>query len=109
MKMHMPVLSAIEEAAQEALVGVAREVLAEAQTRAPVDDGDLRKSGRVTVGSLEARVRFVSPIAWLQHERLDYQHPQGGEAKYLENAIDALDVGHMVAGKVEAVLKRGRR
>lgn len=111
MRMHMPVLTEIENAAREALLQTARDVLAESKRRVPVDDGDLRKSGRVTPDrdGLEVRVRYVSPIAWLQHERLDYRHPRGGEAKYLENAIDALNVGELVAGNVEAVLKRGRR
>lgn len=109
MKMHMPVLTVIEQAAQEALTETARAVLAEAQLRVPVDEGDLRDSGRVQVSDLEARVAFKSPIAWLQHERLDYQHPNGGQAKYLEAAIDAVGAGEMLASKVQAVLKRGRR
>lgn len=105
--MHMPILSTIEQAAQEALRDTAREVLLEARDRAPREDGDLRRKSRVVVDDLEARVVFSSHYAWFQHERLDYEHPNGGEAKFLENAIDALDVGHLIAGKVEARLKRG--
>lgn len=107
MKMHMPVLSTIEAAAVEAMKGTAREVMAEARLRAPVEDGDLKRRSRIAVDDLEVRIVFSSPYAWIQHERLDFDHPNGGEAKFLENAIDALDVGDMVAGKVQAVL-RGR-
>lgn len=105
--MHMPILTTFEKAAQDALRETAREVLLEARNRAPREDGDLRRKSRVVVDDLQARVVFSSFYAWYQHERLDYEHPNGGEAKFLENAIDALNVGSMIAGKVEARLKRG--
>ena len=95
-KMHDAKLTEIQAAAQAALVEVATEVLKRAQTLAPVLDGKLKGSGRVEVDDLEVRVVFRAPHAWIQHERLDYQHPHGGQAKYLETA--ASDQG--VAGKL---------
>ena len=95
-KMHDAKLTEIQAAAQAALVEVANSVLKEAQELAPVLDGKLRKAGRVEVDDLEVRVVFRAPHAWLQHERLDYKHPHGGQAKYLETA--AGDQG--VAGKL---------
>ncbi len=87
-KMHNAKLTAIEQAARDSLQDTARKVLKVAKGLAPVEDGDLRKSGKVKVDDLEVRVVFDAPHAWLQHERLDYQHPQGGQAKYLEAAVD---------------------
>ena len=63
------------------------------------EQGCRRSPGRVEVDDLEVRVVFRAPHAWLQHERLDYQHPHGGQAKYLETAAgDQGVVGKLVDG-----------
>ena len=38
-------------------------------------------------GSIEGYVRFNTPYAVAQHERLDFVHPKGGKAKYLEEPL----------------------
>ena len=62
-----------------------------AQNRAPIDTGDLRGSASTTVetkgNSIVGEVGFNTPYALRQHEELSYNHPQGGEAKYLENPL----------------------
>lgn len=84
-------------------------VAVESQQRAPVDTGDLRGSvlvtlGDSTIGTGLANGTFtsVTPIpdiasggtvsyntkyAATQHEHIEYDHPRGGQAKYLESVL----------------------
>lgn len=84
-------------------------VATESQQRAPVDTGDLRGSVKVeidgdmysegvkggginVVGSLpekatEGTVSFNTKYAAVQHEQINYNHPRGGQAKYLESVL----------------------
>ncbi|WP_396645444.1 HK97 gp10 family phage protein [Microbacterium sp.] len=94
-------LTEIEQAAQNGLTEAARVALADARSRAPKDTGKLRRSGRVIVDDVGATVRFTAPHAYLQHENLDYQHPDGGEPKYLENAVLDVDLGQILADAIE--------
>jgi hypothetical protein len=105
-----------EEAWLKALRTGAEAILTEAIDEAPVDTGTLRRSGTVTVGKLpdlaqvyEAAesgtemkdafpgpvgkenavyISFNTPYALRQHEELDYEHPRGGKAKYLEDPFN---------------------
>jgi hypothetical protein len=53
-----------------------------------VDTGELRDSARVTqVGDSSYAVEFTAPYAMVVHERLDLHHPRGGQAKFLEAAV----------------------
>lgn len=92
-------------------------VLGEAQRRAPIDEGTLRGSGvlilvvngrrfegeggisaatsaavaAVRSGvplEVNAEISFNTPYAARQHEELDWEHPKGGEAKYLERSLN---------------------
>ncbi len=106
-----------EEAALKALRTGAEAILTEAIDEAPIDTGTLRRSGTVTVGKLPDSARiyeaaesgnemkdaftekigkekavyisFNTPYARRQHEELDYEHPRGGKAKYLETPFNA--------------------
>jgi hypothetical protein len=106
-----------EEAALKALRTGAESILTEAIDETPIDTGTLRRSGTVTVGALpdgaqvyEAAesgsdmkdafpgpvgkekavyISFNTPYARRQHEELDYEHPLGGKAKYLETPFNA--------------------
>ena len=87
-------------------------VAGESQQRAPVDAGDLRGSVEVTlddevyaqgvkgtnstdvyiVGELpesasKGSVSYNTPYAAVQHEQIAYDHPKGGQAKYLESVV----------------------
>jgi hypothetical protein len=60
--------------------------------RAPVEFGVLRNSAYVSPptqrgANVTVEVGFGTEYAIPQHERLDYQHPRGGEAKYLATSI----------------------
>jgi hypothetical protein len=106
-----------EEAGLKALRTGAEAILTEAIDEAPIDTGTLRRSGTVTVGKLPDSARiyeaaesgnemkdafpdpvgkektvyisFNTPYARRQHEELDYEHPRGGKAKYLETPFNA--------------------
>ena len=67
------------------------EIQREAQRRAPVEFAVLRTSAYTTVPDLKnvvAEVGFGTQYAVRQHEETTWHHPRGGEAKYLENAIN---------------------
>ena len=106
-----------EAAGLKALRTGAEGILTEAIDETPIDTGTLRRSGTVTVGGLpdgaqvyaaaksgiemkdafskEAGkekaiyISFNTPYARRQHEELDYNHPLGGKAKYLETPFNA--------------------
>ena len=105
-----------EEAGLKALRTGGEAILTEAIDQAPIDTGTLRRSGTVTVGKLPDSARiyeaaeagnemkdafpepvgkekavyisFNTPYARRQHEELDYEHPRGGKAKYLEDPFN---------------------
>ena len=105
-----------EQAGIKALRTGAEAILTEAIDETPIDTGTLRRSGTVTVGALpdvaqvyEAAesgrdmkdafpdpvgkekavyISFNTPYARRQHEELDYEHPRGGKAKYLEDPFN---------------------
>lgn len=99
-----PILSLYEGAVQAALKKAAQEALREARKLAPVDDGELRKSGRVNVDDLTVQVSFTGPYAVLQHENLDYQHPSGGQAKFLEQAVQNVSPLQIIAAEMRRAL-----
>lgn len=56
---------------------------------APVDIGDLRNNcnadlSKATGDKARATVGYSLPYALRQHEELSYNHPKGGQAKFLE-------------------------
>lgn len=62
----------------------------------PVDSGTLKASGYVTLPSftgdvLDVELGYGGPAyyAVLQHENLFFKHPNGGQAKYLEEPVNA--------------------
>ncbi|MBM3717146.1 MAG: HK97 gp10 family phage protein [Actinobacteria bacterium] len=107
MKIHAPIQSVLEAAAAAGLRTGARGVLAEARDRAPVDDGDLRKSGRVVMDDLDATVKFTAPHAAIVHEKTELNHPNGGQAKFLETAALEYSLAEVVAEAVKARLGGG--
>ena len=71
---------------------MAHSIGGEAQREAPVEEGTLRGTMAVeeaTPLDLEATISFSTPYAARQHEELDWKHPKGGKAKYLEDPMKA--------------------
>lgn len=75
----------------------ANNVMGKSKRLVPVDLGPLRASGYVTLpqelpGRTLVEIGYGGPAkdyAIPQHERTDYRHPDGGQAKYLSAAVDA--------------------
>lgn len=82
------VSAAVREAAARAVVEVAEDLGTEADDRTPVDQGDLRRSREVVAEGLSAAVTYDTPYAVAQHEDPTLNHPRGGEARWLENALN---------------------
>lgn len=71
-------------------LAAAADVAGEAsQALVPVLEGDLRDSLVTSVDGDTAAIAFTDFKAPWQHERLDYDHPGGGQAKFLEQAVVA--------------------
>lgn len=98
-------LTQIEQAAQAATMETAKEVLRVAKTLVPKESGKLRRSGKVETDFKSVSVVFRAWYAWIQHERIDYKHPRGGQAKYLEAAVDQVGVRAKIVDGVRARLK----
>ena len=63
----------------------------------PKDTGKLTHSGRVEMNGDQGRVVYETEYAIIQHERTDFAHPRGGQAKYLEDpANDSMVQREMV-------------
>ena len=104
MKINVPVLDVLEKAAQDGLKDAGKQILKLARKKSPTDGGDSDKSGFSVVDDLTLQVGFKSHISSIQHEDLDYQHEPGEQAKFLEAALDEIDVGAIIAAKVRADL-----
>lgn len=79
------------------LVLVTEDLAGEGSRKAPVDEGHLKASVRretdfkiaVIQGALQISQNVVAqtPYAFVQHEREDFNHPKGGQAKYLTGPL----------------------
>jgi hypothetical protein len=81
-----PILSLIESAVQDGLKEHAEAVLEDSNARAPKDTREMIESGFVDVDDLTVQVGYTDFVAKIQHENLEFQHPNGGGPKFLENA-----------------------
>lgn len=95
---------------REGLLEVGLDCLGKSVRHAPVDKGDLRGSGYLAYGEVliargqktgqpvkvgdpqpntrdVAEIGFGTPYAVRQHEELEWRHPKGGKAKYLEDVV----------------------
>ena len=110
-------LNAAVKAAETALYQGGSIIMTEAKKRAPLDVGTLRNSGYVTLPRRDGDEVFVEAgfggaakaYAVRQHEELGYNH-EIGEAKYLQNAIDAkeMEVRNRIAKLTDRALESGR-
>lgn len=60
--------------------------LDESNRKAPIETAALIRSGVAKADGLKGALGYNTPYAIKQHEELGYQHDQGREAKFLENA-----------------------
>lgn len=82
---------AVRDVAENSLRKSMLDLQGKAQRLAPIDLGDLRGSAYSDVGftewGLEAVTGFTEPYALRQHETMEYNHPKGGQAKFLEQPL----------------------
>jgi hypothetical protein len=78
----------IRKAAARGLLEAGEYLKDESDRLVPLEEGTLRNSGEVSTdeGKLTARVSYDTPYAVRQHEETTYRHPNGRQAKYLEQA-----------------------
>ena len=81
--------AALKQAGQE----VGDDLLSDSRDEVPYDQGDLSRSGKVTVevtgDSLEVAVSYDTPYARIQHEATDFAHQDGRKAGYLGDPLRA--------------------
>lgn len=70
-----------------ALTRGAEHVRSVAVPKTPIESGNLRGSYDVTVFDDEAHIKVPGPYARRQHYELDWKHPRGGQALYLEEPM----------------------
>lgn len=79
------------DAADRAAHAAALDLQGRAQKLAPIEEGTLRASAtteRMEVpNGADYEVSFNTPYAARQHEELEWQHPLGGQAKYLQQPL----------------------
>ncbi|NLP82590.1 hypothetical protein HF576_01890 [Microbacterium sp. CFH 90308] len=100
MRMHLPILTTTEKATQEGIRDWNKATLKRARELSPTDTGDSDKSGFSVVDDLTGQVGFTSLVSKLQHENLDYVHAGGGQAKFLETAVDETDPEPFIAARI---------
>lgn len=84
-----------EKQAHKILIAGGYAVEGEARKLAPIETGALRASGQVfseeTTDGFKVQISFGNeaiPYALYQHEHTEFNHPRGGQAKYLKAAFD---------------------
>ena len=84
----------VRKAALQGCEDAADELLTRASELVPLEEGTLLRSGKVVTGDTGAAVGFGSggaaDYAIPQHERLDFRHDNGRQAKYLETPHRAM-------------------
>jgi len=78
----------IEADVAKAVMKCGQHLKSESQKQVPVDTHDLQRSAQVEmVDKNTVEVSYNKEYALEQHERLDFHHPKGGKAKYLEDPL----------------------
>ena len=90
----------IRDGANRGLLLAAEHVLQVSNTRVPIEEGTLERSGATSIGDLEASTSYSTPYAARQHEELTWQHDKGRRSKFLESAsIDEKDTVAAIMAK----------
>jgi minor capsid protein len=71
----------------KALKRAAEHLLEEANRTVPLLEGTLMRSGTATADDKTATVAYDTPYCRRQHEHLEYRHPGGRRAKWLERTF----------------------
>lgn len=86
------IVGAVRAAANQAVVEVAEDVLAEINSRGlvPYEEGTLERSGEVVPvpSRVAAAITYDTPYARKQHEDRSLHHPRQGEDHWLERTLE---------------------
>ena len=98
----------------EEMLKVSKEIMERSKNRyVPILTGALKRSGKVKGNPGRYPVVYLSygsaavPYALLQHENLNFHHPGGRSAKYLERAVD--DFGPTIKKRLETAVRTETR
>lgn len=104
-----PVTRALRAAAARGNLLAAEHVLGVSNDRVPLDEGALQRTGTASVdrADLTAAISYSGPYAVPQHERMDYRHAPGRQAKFLESALNdsRSEAGALIAAEMRRALE----
>lgn len=83
------VMRQIEAHAEDALAAGAQVILDRSQELVPKESGHLAEGAKVNANGLGdvVSITYDGPYAHYQHESMEFKHPTGGQAKFLETAM----------------------
>ena len=82
-------IGARAEAARDRTLGqVGEYIRAQSTAIAPHRSGRLAASAQVVSGVGKVTVRYGAAYAAIQHDRTDYRHPGGGQARFLQSVME---------------------
>lgn len=99
------VTGSLDDAIQNALQAGGELLRDAAVERTPIETSTLRGTAKVSTSDTQAAVSYDTVYARRQHEEIGWNHPGGGEAKYLENAL--LDNQDKILDAMGKELSRG--
>ena len=96
-------LAGFKAGKQAGLRAAAEAVLDEARERTPVESGELQGNSGTAVSGDEAAIYYSAIYAVYQHEGIGFNRPNGGQAKFLETAVNAKsgEVGQIIAQAIK--------
>jgi len=83
----------VTRSVQSGIADIMADVFDESQRQVPVDTGRLKESATININEKSISIQYNTPYALIQHENLEYNHPNGGKAKYLEDAFNSIVPG----------------
>jgi len=105
------IADAIRKETKASLLKAAEDLKKESSAQAPIDKGDLRADCAIDSSKLDSdltiAIGYSLDYAMEQHENLDFNHPKGGKAKFLEDPFNE-NVGkykEMILNGVKKVIK----
>ena len=97
----------VRYSATQASYELMKEVFDESQRQVPVFSGNLRDSGSLNQFGTRITITYSAPYAAIQHENLNFKHPNGGKAKYLEDPYREItsNVNAKLSQKIKKFMK----
>lgn len=81
------ITGSLDDAIRDALQAGGELLRDAAVERTPIETSTLRGTAKVSTDGEKAAVSYNTRYARRQHEEIGWNHPGGGEAKFLENAL----------------------